>query len=44
MKQIKNYINGSLNGKSEKYQPIYDPSKGEEIGSVILSSVFETKC
>ena len=38
MKQIKNYINGSLNGKSEKYQPIYDPSKGEEIGSVILSN------
>ena len=38
MKTIKNYIDGSIVGLSDKYQGIYDPSKGEEIGKVILSN------
>jgi len=38
MKTIKNYINGSIVGNSENYQAIYDPSKGEQIGKVILSN------
>ena len=35
---IKNYIDGSVNGVSEKYQDVFDPSKGEKIGEVILSN------
>ena len=38
MKLIKNYINGSLSGYSQNFKSIYDPSKGEEIGKVILSN------
>ena len=38
MKTIKNYIDGSIVGLSDKYQSVYDPSKGEEIGKVILSN------
>ena len=37
MKKIKNYINGNLIGFSEKYLPVIDPSKGEEVSEVILS-------
>ncbi len=37
MKKIKNYVNGSISGHSEIYQNIYDPSKGEIIGDVIIS-------
>jgi len=38
MKIINNYIDGLLNGVSEKYQDVLDPSKGEKIGEVILSN------
>ena len=38
MKIIKNYIDGSVNGVSEKYQDVFDPSKGERIAKVILSN------
>ena len=38
MKIIKNYIDGSVNGVSENYQDVFDPSKGEKIGEVILSN------
>ncbi len=38
MKIIKNYINGNQECESEKFLPIEDPSKGEQIGKVVLSS------
>jgi len=38
MKSIKNYIDGSVVGYSKKFLPIDDPSKGEKIGEVVLSS------
>ena len=38
MKKIKNYINGSVSALSENYLDIDDPSKGEKIGEVTLSS------
>ena len=43
MKTIKNYIDGSIVGLSDKYQSVYDPSKGEEIGKVILSNKNQIK-
>ena len=36
--KIHNYINGKIVSYSKEHLPIYDPSKGEEIGSVILSN------
>ncbi len=38
MKKIKNYINGSLSSNSSNYLPVYDPSKGEQIAEVVMSS------
>ena len=38
MKKIKNYINGSLSSLSKNFLEIDDPSKGEKIGEVVLSS------
>ena len=38
MKTIKNYVNGSISGLSKNFLDIDDPSKGEKIGEVILSS------
>ncbi len=38
MKQIKNYINGSLLADSSEYLPVFDPSKGEKIGEVCMSN------
>jgi malonate-semialdehyde dehydrogenase (acetylating)/methylmalonate-semialdehyde dehydrogenase len=38
MKIVKNFINGSEIGESKHYQDIYDPSKGEVIGKVLLSN------
>ena len=38
MKIIKNYINGSINSLSKIFLDIDDPSKGEKIGEVVLSS------
>ncbi len=38
MKKIKNYIDGSVSALSENYLDIDDPSKGEKIGEVTLSS------
>ena len=37
MKKIKNYINGIHTASSNEFTPIFDPSKGEEIGTVVLS-------
>ncbi len=39
MKRINNFINGSLNSISQKELSVEDPSKGEEIAKVVLSSV-----
>ena len=38
MKIIKNYIQGKIQSKSENYQSVFDPSKGEEIAKVVLSN------
>ncbi len=38
MKKIDNYINGSVTSKTSNYLPVYDPSKGEKIAEVCLSS------
>ena len=38
MKIIKNYIDGTISSFSEKFLDIDDPSKGEKIGEVVLSS------
>ena len=38
MKIVRNYINGSLEGSSNEYLPIFDPSTGEEISKVALSN------
>ena len=38
MKKIKNYINGTATSFSKNYLDIDDPSKGEKIGEVVLSS------
>ena len=38
MKKIKNYINGSINCISQNFLDLDDPSKGEKIGEVVLSS------
>ena len=39
MKKIHNYINGKSFSISKKELPIEDPSKGEVIAKVVLSSV-----
>ena len=38
MKEVSNYIHGKLTCNSNKFQNIIDPSKGEEIGKVVLSN------
>ena len=38
MKKILNYVHGSLTSISSDYLSVKDPSKGEEIGQVVLSS------
>ncbi len=38
MKQINNFINGELVSYSNNYLPVEDPSKGEVISEVVLSS------
>ena len=38
MKKIKNYINGSKIGISDRYLDVYDPSKDEVIANVIISN------
>ena len=38
MKKIKNYIDGTVSALSKNYLDIDDPSKGEKIGEVTLSS------
>ena len=38
MSIIKNYINGKIIGSSERYQDVYDPSKGETMSKVIMSN------
>ncbi len=37
MKEIKNYINGSLKSFSKKFGDVYDPSTGDIISNVVLS-------
>ena len=38
MKKIKNYINGTIKSLSENFLEIEDPSTGDKIGEVVLSS------
>ena len=38
MKKIENYIDGNICSYSSKTQPVYDPSKGEQIAEVVLSN------
>ena len=38
MQLIKNFINGEKINISKKTKKIFDPSKGEEIGQVVLSN------
>ena len=38
MKIIKNYIDGNLSCSSNDFIPVYDPSKGEKISSVVNSN------
>ncbi len=37
MKKIENYINGSIKSFSKNYIDVFDPSKGEKTGEVVLS-------
>ena len=37
MIKVKNYINGNHTATSNEFIPIFDPSKGEKIGSVVMS-------
>ncbi len=43
MKKILNYINGNIQGDSNNFIPIEDPSKGEEIGEVIIANNVDFK-
>ena len=43
MKIIKNYIHGEITSKSSKYFKIDDPSKGEEIGKVVIANEVDFK-
>ena len=43
MKKILNYINGNIQGNSNNFIPIEDPSKGEEIGEVIIANNVDFK-
>ncbi len=43
MKIIKNYIDGTVFSSSKKFLDIDDPSKGEKIGEVVLSSKEDFK-
>ncbi len=39
MKKIHNFVNGNLSSISKKELPVNDPSTGEEIGKVVMSSI-----
>ena len=39
MDKVENYINGKISSVSSKTIPIFDPSTGEEISKVVMSSV-----
>jgi len=43
MKKIKNYINGSLKAYSNDFLDVFDPSKGEKSGEVVLSNSEDFK-
>ncbi len=43
MKKIHNFVNGNLSSISKKELPINDPSTGEEIGKVVMSSIDDFK-
>ena len=43
MKQIKNYINGSVNSFSKNFLDIFDPSTGEIISQVVMSNHIDFK-
>ena len=43
MKKINNYINGSLKAHSNDFLDVYDPSKGEKSGEVVLSNSKDFK-
>ena len=38
MKQIKNYVDGSIKSFSNNFLPVFDPSKGEQIAEVVCSN------
>ena len=38
MNRIKNYISGSVASNSNNYSPVYDPTKGEKSGEVVISN------
>ena len=38
MNRIKNYISGIITSDSNNYSPVYDPSKGEQSGEVVMSN------
>ncbi len=38
MNKIKNYISGNITSNSNNYSPVYDPSKGEQSGEVVMSN------
>ena len=38
MNRIKNYISGNITSNSNNYLPVYDPSKGEQSGEVVMSN------
>ncbi len=39
MKKIENFINGKIVSSSKKDIPVYDPSTGDQISSVVLSGI-----
>ena len=39
MKKIENYIDGKIISSSKKDIPVFDPSTGEQISSVVLSDI-----
>ena len=43
MKTILNYVDGAQSSYSNDKLPVYDPSTGEQIGNVILSSIEDFK-
>ena len=43
MKKIKNYINGNVQANSVNFLSVDDPSTGEVISEVVLSSIEDFK-